>query len=670
MLSRNLPQFHRLAVRAAPNTAYLLLNNQCRASYSKKYSNLNDSFEYDDLIEEFTQSGDLELKLDLSTDIDFIRGFEGLNDEMDRNIRILLEKCSNQHVQLLDKQKAVFEFLVYVFQFEVMCIENNQRDYPQFVFGLLERNKTEIKSSELLSYLKEAEGDEGLVGCSFFAKKMVDYLGNLCKKQKESADFMFLYKNKYELASLLALLEALEIGLDYAPGLKNRGLYYLFELLFSYTNQNGEKLVVDCITKLKYLETLKYLKKDQELIRYLESTKETLDQKWWYEKYLQELLNVQENKAESMDLFEAEFRKHLERFSGRENVKIPLLFFSSALARTLKEKRYRDFDYFMSQLENMLARIPKFAFTAAASRPEYVPAFETEREFFDYFNNNVEITLSDYIICISETLKADPENVTVLKRMVRVLEQFRGNDAASDSAAANLDLLVRMNEHLRDVLNNKHGESLNNEHSKTLDNQHSKSLNTQHSKSFNAERGTSLNAEHSTSFNTEAGTVLNSKHSTALNNYSKPLNTEFGTAFNNGHGTALNNDPGTPLNSQSGASFNTSNSASLNSDSGESLNSDSGTSLNSKPGTSLNSKHSTSLNSKPGTSFKTATTSQLLETLEQVSSALSAPQNTAEPHSFRLLKGYFITNCMELLRNNTCSKEIDALLVRVLETSK
>ncbi|OBA27773.1 hypothetical protein HANVADRAFT_51896 [Hanseniaspora valbyensis NRRL Y-1626] len=432
----------------------LSINHQHKSYYSqKKNKYTSDLFEYDDLIEDFTNTGtsELETKLALSTELDFIKSFQGLNDEMDSNIKMISNAFENENMSLLDKQQQIFGLYIYALQFEVMGIAKEQDSYIKFVLGFLTNKQNDIKSSTLLNYLSDIENgndDKTMGKFCFFAKKMVDYLESLEKKQKQSGDFMFLIKNKYDVKSLFAVLEALEMGYDFALYLKNKGLFLIFELLFSFTTKNGEKLVVDPINQLKYLETLKFLKKDREVIQYLKKTQETIDQKWWHERYLQELVTSKENKDESMKDFEPEFKKHLEKYNNAQNSMIPLLFFSSVFNKVLTENDKESFDIYFNEFTKMLENHTEFKLTTEKKAPENISVFETEKEFFDFFNNNVTITLSDYLICISETIKSDPDNTLVIKKFVTLLKKYRSDDILSNSAYKNLELLLEMNDSL------------------------------------------------------------------------------------------------------------------------------------------------------------------------------------------------------------------------------
>ena len=432
----------------------LSINHQHKSYYSqKKNKYTSDLFEYDDLIEDFTNTGssELETKLALSTELDFIKSFQGLNDEMDSNIKMISNAFENENMSLLDKQQQIFGFYIYALQFEVMGIAKEQDNYIKFVLGFLTNKQNDIKSSTLLNYLNDIENgndDKTMGKFCFFAKKMVDYLESLEKKQKESRDFMFLIKNKFDVKSLFSVLEALEMGYDFAPYLKNKGLFLIFELLFSFTTENGEKLIVDPINQLKYLETLKFLKKDKEVIQYLKKTQEKIDQKWWHERYLQELVTSKENKEELMKNFELEFKKHLEKYNNAQNSMIPLLFFSSLFNKVLTENDKERFDFYFNEFTKMFENHTEFKLTTEKKAPENINVFETEKEFFDYFNNNVTITLFDYLICISETIKSCPDNTSVIRKFVTLLQKYKSDDILSDNAYKNLELLLKMNDSL------------------------------------------------------------------------------------------------------------------------------------------------------------------------------------------------------------------------------
>ncbi|KAL6928601.1 hypothetical protein ACO0SA_001929 [Hanseniaspora valbyensis] len=430
----------------------LSINHQHKNYYSQKKNKYDsDLFEYDDLIADFTNTGtsELETKLALSTELDFIKSFYDLNDEMDSNIKMISNAIENENMSLLDKQQQIFGFYIYALQFEVMGIAKEQDNYIKFVLGFLTNKQNDIKSSTLLNYLNDIENgndDKTMGKFCFFAKKMVDYLESLEKKQKESKDFMFLIKNKFDVKSLFAVLEALEMGLDFAPYLKNKGLFSVFELLFSFTTENGEKLIVDPINQLKYLETLKFLKKDKEVIQYLKKTQEKIDQKWWHERYLQELVTSKENKDKLMKDFEPEFKKHLTKYNNAQNSMIPLLFFSSVFNKVLAENDKESFDFYFNEFSKMFENHTEFKLTTEKKSPENISVFETEKEFFDYFNNNVTITLFDYLICITETIKSDPDNILVMKKFVTLLKKYKSDDILSDSAYKNLKLLLEMND--------------------------------------------------------------------------------------------------------------------------------------------------------------------------------------------------------------------------------
>ncbi|XBW36756.1 hypothetical protein QEN19_002333 [Hanseniaspora menglaensis] len=420
-------------------------NHFTKASYSKN-KHVSQSFDYDDLIENFVDSSDLESKLSLTSDINFIKSFEGFNDEMDSNIRMVIPRLESEDLSTVEKKQQVFEFLVYCLQFEVMGIENNFSDYIKFSVFFLENKKKDIKSTELLDYLKVVDADDGsMEKFCFFAKKMISYLEALHKRQRESGDYLFLTKNKFEVGSLMATLEAFEIGLNFAPYLKNRGMFLAFELLFSYTTEGGEKLVVDAVNQLKYLETLKFLKKDDELKSYLKKTKDEINQKWWYERYLQELINAQEKKDSSMKEFDVEFKKYLHKFNNSAENKIPLVFFSTAFAQALKNGNNDSFDFYFSELEKMFANLSNFKFLIDVDFSEPKDVFETEQQFFNYFNNSVKLTLFDFLVCITDTIKNDPENDVLLRKFVCLLTKYKANDLTTDATIDNLNKLMEMN---------------------------------------------------------------------------------------------------------------------------------------------------------------------------------------------------------------------------------
>lgn len=435
----------------------LLVAHENKGYYSKKHKYKQELVEYDDLIEDFTNvsPSDLETKLDLSRDVDFIKSFEGLNAEMDCNIKMVVDKCEDEKMSILDKKQQIFEFLIYGLQFEEMGFSKQQHYYSKYVAGFLKTKEDKIKSHGLLAYLKEAEDGNTIEHFCFFAKKMVDYLDNLLHTQKATSDFMFLVNNKYEVKSLLTVLEVFEIGLDFAPQLKNKGLNLTFQLLFSYTTQDGEKLVVDSINQLRYLETLKFLKKDKDVMNYLKETKESINQKWWYERYLQELISSNDSKEEFTTTFDKEFKNHLKKFNNPECGKIPLIFFSAALGNALKQKDMEAFDMLFDELKKMLNNDPNFRFSVEMKHAESIDAFETEQQFFAYFNNNVQITLFDFLRCFVEAMKSDPGNVIVLRKLLELFDQYKLNDTISKATLSNLTKLVEMNECMVKSLNTK-----------------------------------------------------------------------------------------------------------------------------------------------------------------------------------------------------------------------
>lgn len=437
-----------------PSGGMIFMTHENKRLYSKKHKYKQELFEYNDLIEDFTNSSpsNLETKLDLSRDMDFIKSFEGLNTEMDCNIKLVLDKFEDEKISILDKKQQIFEFLIYGLQFEEMGFSKQELYYTKYVAGFLKTKDDKIKSLRLLANLKEAEDGSTIDNFCFFAKKMVDYLDNLLQTQKTTSDFMFLVNNKYEVKSLLTVLEVFEQGLDFAPQLKNKGLRLAFELLFSYTTSDGERLVVDPINQLRYLETLKFLKKDKDVMNYLKKTKESINQKWWYERYLQELISSTESKEEYMAAFDREFKSHLKKFNNPECGKIPLVFFSAAFSNALKHKNMEHFDLFFDELEKMLHNDSNFKFSVETKNAESIDAFETEEQFFEYFNNNVQITLFHYLACFVDAIKSDPANVFVLRKLLKLLDQYKLNDVVSNAALRNLTNLVKMNESIEKTL--------------------------------------------------------------------------------------------------------------------------------------------------------------------------------------------------------------------------
>mgnify|MGYP003365696390 FL=1 len=149
-----------------------------------------------------------------------------------------------------------------------------------------------------------------------------------------------------------------------------------------------------------------------------------------------------------MKNFELEFKKHLEKYNNAQNSMIPLLFFSSLFNKVLTENDKERFDFYFNEFTKMFENHTEFKLTTEKKAPENINVFETEKEFFDYFNNNVTITLFDYLICISETIKSCPDNTSVIRKFVTLLQKYKSDDILSDNAYKNLELLLKMNDSL------------------------------------------------------------------------------------------------------------------------------------------------------------------------------------------------------------------------------